>query len=220
MALGAPFSPYNKFKANNGMVNARKSLKRNPDDVIMSCECDKEKIGLSKQLFDSGKYNCPACKREIDFDPNNTVVIDDVIYSRFKKIGGWLLIPSIGIALGVVLSFKNVLGSYKIFKSELFEPGLGIPVIFIYIIIFILFLITAGFFYNKYKLGVKLLILTYLIICIGSILEFVALRAAIQSTSESIFNTSEFQSLIFTITFYLFWSVYFLTSKRVKRTFR
>ncbi|MCI0450421.1 MAG: DUF2569 domain-containing protein [Chlorobi bacterium] len=202
------------------MVGLINSLKRNPDDVIISCGCDKEKIGLTKQLFESGKYNCPACKKEINFDPNNTVIIEGVIYSRYNKLGGWLLIPAIGIALGVLLSIKNAFGSYKIYKTGLFEPGLGLPIIFLYVIIFISFLITSGFFYNKYKLGVKLLILTYLIICLASILEFIALREVIQRSSSSYFNTSEFQSLIFTIIFYLFWSVYFLKSKRVKRTFR
>jgi len=197
-------------------------LKRNPEDVIISCECDKEKIGLSKQIFESGKYICPVCKKEINFELKNTINIDNITYVRYNKIGGWLLIPSVGIVIGILLSFKNAINSYKIFKTGIFEQGLGLPIIFLHITIFILLLTTAGFFYNKYKFGVKLLILTYFIICIVSTLEFIALGDVIKATSESnsYFNTSEFQTLIFTFILYSFWSVYLFTSKRVKRTFR
>lgn len=137
---------------------------------------------------------------------------------RIKSgIGGWLIIPAIGLILGPIFSVVQLFISLNLisnFSPELFNNPLFWISALINIAIIIFAIIVAFFFFKKRNIAVKLIIWFMVAGILSSLVQFILLSFIFNET-----NYDDLMPFIHACVYGAIWIPYFMKSKRVKNTF-
>ncbi len=130
------------------------------------------------------------------------------IFAKPEKIGGWLILPAIGLILGCILSILGCILSIGDILVKMYIPSeiQTIKIIFDIILTAFLIYVTIRFFKKKHD-APELMILLMIITIIFDLIMLL------------IFRENYGQALICNILSAIIWILYFSVSKRVKRTF-
>lgn len=126
--------------------------------------------------------------------------------TKLKGLGGWLILPIIGLFLSVVMIFYDLIFA---FSNAGYYEGYMVLMIFIDSIFLTLVVGSLILIFKESRYAPKFVIATYIINIILSILIFTFLEYSVEDMSSG----------IFTIIFSIVWIAYFSVSERVKNTF-
>ncbi|MDX7988038.1 DUF2569 domain-containing protein [Xenorhabdus sp. 12] len=162
------------------------------------------------------KWFCTQCgKKEI---PQYTEYCEECAEASFKKIGGWLYLPAIGLILSlIILIFQIGVAVYTI-PSVSYYATLQQTVIFTLIgniLLFLLTIHTATLFFNKSKQTPRFYILLRLL---NIVIQSITVYLVVDGLGHSIDYTLIVPVLQQVITAAI-WIPYFMVSVRVKKTF-
>lgn len=154
-----------------------------------------------------------------DFDCRNGRIDESLPYG----IGGWLLIPAIGVVISPLLVAVAIAMNVSMFDSPLIaelevdHPGLRTTILLETLLsaAFLAFQVYVAVVFFMKKRFVPKLMIAYLTINLALTVIAVALTGLVLEE----FNASDTQSITRAVVLAAVWIPYFLVSRRVKNTF-
>ncbi|MDC8450937.1 MAG: DUF2569 domain-containing protein [Nitrospira sp.] len=138
---------------------------------------------------------------------------------KLVGIRGWLILPAIGLVVGVIASIVTLIALFVMFsRLTRYDDSTALVFILSVEVGLALFSIYAAIQFFKKKRNAPSVIVTLLLVGIcASILEYVVLTQILQSSSA--IQTRILEQLTLQVPKAAIWIPYFLVSKRVKATF-
>jgi uncharacterized membrane protein len=189
------------------------------NDECFVCVCPncKNDIEVDETEIQNKKYICPECNSENQIEIKQIELLNKINEGPVG-IEGWLVLPSIGIVAGFLVNIGEIVQYMNLdqdsIPKSLIDFGLFKNTA-LAIMIFVL-----GFFFYKKKKQTPSLFIGYLIISsLLTIIEVNQIDSALSSMKSLSKNNSLGTEVVRDIAGTIFWSMYFLISKRVKNTF-
>jgi len=179
------------------------------DESNQFCENDGNKLVLKEKEIDSNTNDHDSTSQNANIEDNNT--------TELSGIGGWLLIPAIGLILAPIKSvafFYLGINMVQNFSPELLDDSRFWLIGLIDIVAIVAGIIIAVLFFKKLIFAKKAIIGLMAALFIAT--SFQALL------NLSIFGEGDFEffkPVLHTFVFGSIWIPYFLKSKRVENTF-
>ncbi len=181
-------------------------------------------------LIDEGNVVCARCRSALPVQPGvaGTDSVDVPAFKPFddlKGIGGWLILPAIGLAVSPFVMLYNIFGvdlpvlvdsKYSVFLSN--HPGFSGLLTFEIIVnsAFLAGLIALNFFlYSKNRFFPKFMIAYLAAQFFLLLIDHLATVALLPSGDSSKGTIAIFRALVGAVV----WIPYFLNSQRVEQTF-
>ncbi|PHM45293.1 hypothetical protein Xmau_00943 [Xenorhabdus mauleonii] len=162
------------------------------------------------------KWFCTKCgKKEI---PQDTEYCEECAEDSFKKIGGWLYLPAIGLIFSVIFIIFQIVVAVHTIPRVSYYSTLQNTVIFTLvanIILLLLTIYTAIQFFNKLKKAPRLYILLRLL---NIVFQIITVYLIVDGLGESMTYSLMAPVLQQGITAAI-WIPYFMVSVRVRKTF-
>jgi hypothetical protein len=134
-----------------------------------------------------------------------------------KGIGGWLIIPAIGLVLGIIKAaviFSQDINTIQIFTPELLSDVRLWVGIVINAVMIIAAIVVAILFFSKRRVAVMAITILMIASIVGSVIQLLLGVAIFGEVSSDGINP-----VLHACVFAAIWIPYFVKSKRVKNTF-
>lgn len=128
---------------------------------------------------------------------------------KLKGIGGWLILPAIGLVFGIII------GTIEFFTLPAYYDGLYKLELIVYLALLALTIYAAIKFFGKKKNAPKIMIILYSVSLVASLFLF----GVELSVGADEFAVETGKQLVRDIATAVIWIPYFSISKRVKATF-
>lgn len=226
------------------MIRCKSCGSENNDNLAFCIDCGSEKspsqasvssnptpMSPTQDIASSTKVACPHCQKLNSFyltfcdHCGKNMKYDDCNQKNFLSreemkltgIGGWLILPIIGLSLSVLFNFLASFAAYALSNNVVEVPDYLVPILNFEVVINFLFaiacIIALVLLIKKKRIFPKIVIGIYVASCLFVIID----TMWISSTGSDIsYLISGIVRVILTA---CIWIPYFLISKRVKYTF-